>query len=138
MKNNVLIWVVAIIIILAGVFLLTGNGLIKSSSGSSGQENGVSVPSTGIVREFNMTAKDFEFDPETIEVNAGDKVVLNIVSTDVKHGIALPAFGVSQDLNPGEKVRVEFVADKKGTYTFFCNVYCGEGHRGMKGSLIVN
>jgi cytochrome c oxidase subunit 2 len=35
-------------------------------------------------------------------------------------------------------VTVEFVADKAGTFTFSCSVYCGKGHRGMKGELVVS
>lgn len=87
--------------------------------------------------EINMTAKQWEFVPGTVTVNKGDTVILHITSTDVAHGIGMPQFGVSEDLPPGETVTVTFVADKEGTYTFFCNVYCGSGHREMKGTLVV-
>jgi cytochrome c oxidase subunit 2 len=56
---------------------------------------------------------------------------------DVKHGFALNQFGISEDLQPGETVTIEFIADESGTYTFFCNVFCGSGHSGMKGTLVV-
>lgn len=90
------------------------------------------------VKEFNIIAKKWEFEPGTIEVNRGDKVKLNIKSTDVKHGFSLSDFGINKDLNPGETTTVEFTADKLGTFTFFCSVYCGSGHQDMKGTLIVN
>lgn len=89
------------------------------------------------VVEIDMTAKQWEFDPGTITVKQGQKVKLNIKSIDVAHGFALPDFGVSQRLDPGKEVTVEFTADKKGTFTFFCNVVCGAGHRDMKGALVV-
>ena len=51
-------------------------------------------------------------------------------------------------VKPGKKVEVktadgkteivEFVADKRGTFEFYCSVYCGEGHSEMEGTLIVN
>ncbi|VVB98770.1 Nitrous-oxide reductase [uncultured archaeon] len=103
------------------------------------------VPATGspsaspsaTTKEFSITAKQFEFLPSTITVNKGDTVKLNLTSADVAHGIALPDFGVSKEIPAGETVSVEFTADKSGTFTFFCNVPCGEGHREMTGTLIV-
>ena len=91
----------------------------------------------GQVREFEVTAKRWVFDPSIITVNEGDTVILNIKSIDVSHGFSLPSFGVSERLDAGNKIRVEFVADEKGTFNFFCNNYCGSGHSGMKGVLVV-
>ena len=89
------------------------------------------------VKEFDVEAKKWEFVPSTITVNKGDTVKLHITSTDVGHGFALSAFGINKTLNPGQTVDVEFVADKAGSFQFFCNVFCGEGHGGMKGTLVV-
>lgn len=90
-----------------------------------------------VLKSFTMTAKQWEFVPSTITVNEGDIVNLSITSTDVAHGFSLRQFGVSADLQPGKTVQVEFVADKKGTFSFICNVFCGSGHGSMKGSLVV-
>lgn len=92
----------------------------------------------GELKEFNLKAKQWDFEPGTINVNEGDKVVLNIESEDVKHGISIPDFGVSEELVPGELVKIEFVANKKGEFRFFCNIQCGEGHGNMNGKIIVN
>ena len=89
------------------------------------------------VKEFTMEAKQFEFVPSTITVNEGDTVRLLITSTDVEHGIAIPEFGVNQDLPVGEEVVVEFVADQTGEFNMFCSVYCGQGHSSMTAQLIV-
>ena len=89
------------------------------------------------IKEISVIAKQWEFDPDPIRVNKGDNVILNIKSIDVSHGFSLPTFGVSERLNPGKEIRVEFIADKKGTFTFFCNVQCGSGHGSMRGQLIV-
>ena len=93
--------------------------------------------SDSAVREFTMTAKQWEFDPATITVNAGETVRLSITSLDVAHGFALPDFNVRSGIEPGQATIVEFVADTPGTYTFFCSVYCGAGHSSMKGTLVV-
>jgi len=89
------------------------------------------------VKEFSLTAKQWEFIPSQITVNKGDRVRLTITSVDVPHGFALSEYGINQVLNPGQPVTVEFVADKEGTFNTFCSVSCGIGHSGMRGSLIV-
>lgn len=88
-------------------------------------------------KQISMKAKQWEFIPSEIKVQEGDTVKLSIESVDVTHGIRLSEFGVSETLTPGKTTEVEFVADKKGTFTFFCSVQCGSGHGGMKGKLVV-
>ena len=91
----------------------------------------------GDFKEFKITAKQFEFTPSLIEVNKGDKVRLIVTSTDVPHGIAIREYGINKQLNPGEPATIEFTADKAGTFTAYCSVFCGSGHSNMKGQLIV-
>jgi plastocyanin len=90
------------------------------------------------VKEFDVTAKSWEFVPSTITVNKGDTVKLHLTSTDVGHGFVISAYGINKTLNPGQQVDVEFVADQAGSFPFYCNVFCGEGHKDMKGTLVVN
>jgi len=89
------------------------------------------------VVEIDMIAKQWVFNPVIITVKKGDKVKLNIKSIDVTHGFVIPDFGVNQRLTPGTEVTVEFTADKSGEFTFFCNIFCGSGHGGMRGTLKV-
>lgn len=86
---------------------------------------------------FFIEAKQWEFVPATITVNKGSKVQLVFQSKDVTHGVSLPAFGKNASLSPGQRVEMEFIADKTGTFPFTCSVFCGEGHGGMAGTLIV-
>lgn len=105
-----------------------------------GQEDEVEeivVVSDSKLKEFDMSARQWSFEPATIMVKEGDTVRLNIKSEDVTHGFAISEFGVNERLLPGKTTTVEFVADKKGEYIFFCSVPCGSGHGGMKGKLIV-
>lgn len=89
------------------------------------------------VKTFSITAKQFEFSPSSITVNEGDTVRISITTKDATHGFVIPDFGINKVVNPGATVTVEFVADKKGTFSFRCSVYCGDGHGGMTGSLTV-
>lgn len=95
------------------------------------------APASQPTKEFTLTAKQWSFSPGKITVNKGDKVILHIKSIDVTHGFELGAFGVSKTLSPGKTTNVQFTAGKTGTFSFFCNVFCGSGHGGMKGTLIV-
>jgi len=88
-------------------------------------------------QNFVISASKFEFSPSTITVNKGDIVNITVKSSDVDHGIAIPAFGVSKTIDAGGSATVKFVADKEGTFEFFCSVFCGSGHSTMTGKLIV-
>jgi heme/copper-type cytochrome/quinol oxidase subunit 2 len=87
--------------------------------------------------QIHMTAKKYTFDPDVIAVKQGNRVQLIVTATDRDHGIAIPAFGVKQYLKKGVPVTVNFTASKAGTFPFHCSVFCGLGHRHMKGKLIV-
>lgn len=89
-------------------------------------------------REFEVTASRFKFEPDTLEVTEGDRVVVIVRSTDVEHGFAIKKLKVKAEVGKGgEPVRVEFVAKKAGTYEIRCTEYCGMGHSRMKGKLVV-
>lgn len=89
------------------------------------------------IKEFNMRAFKWSFDPAIITVDKGDRVKLHIISEDVTHGFNLQAFGINENLAPGKTTNVEFIANKTGTFTFVCSVFCGAGHSDMAGQLIV-
>ena len=93
--------------------------------------------STKPIREIEITAKQFEFNPNPIRVKLGENIRLKITSIDVAHGFSLPEFGINEVLNPGQITTVEFQATKKGTFGFLCSVVCGAGHTEMRGQLIV-
>lgn len=95
------------------------------------------VELTGETKEFDIIATNWEFTPPLIEVNKGDKVELHMTSSEGTHGIAFLEFGVSETLRVGEDVHAEFIADKSGTFNFFCTVPCGNGHGGMRGLLVI-
>ena len=89
------------------------------------------------VASFTVVARQWAFEPSIIRVRQGQNVSLTIRSVDVSHGFSLSAFNVNEQLEPGQTVYVSFVADTKGSYPFFCSVFCGQGHSVMRGTLIV-
>jgi cytochrome c oxidase subunit 2 len=89
------------------------------------------------VREITVTAKKYEFSPDPIGVKQGEKIRLKITATDTDHGIGVKEYKIDQDLPVGKEQIVEFTADQAGTFAVNCTVFCGFGHGGMKGNLIV-
>lgn len=97
-------------------------------------------PAAQTARIIEISAGEFKFQPELIEVVEGERVVLKARVTDGrKHGLAIKEMGVKAALpKTGEVVSIELVAGKPGTYTIACSVYCGSGHSRMKGRLVVS
>ncbi len=130
-------------ILAIGLFFVVGCGQTTTETATSHTEvnveddHGSEVQSTGEIKEFDIIARNWEFVPDTIEVNLGDKVELHIESVEGTHGFSLSDFGINERLEPHQDVHVDFIADKTGTFTFACSVPCGSGHSRMSGQLIV-
>lgn len=89
-------------------------------------------------RHFEVTASRFKFEPDLLEVAEGDRVVVTIRTLDVEHGFAIKKLKLKAEVPKGsDSVRLEFVADKAGTYEISCSEYCGKGHGRMKAKLVV-
>jgi len=95
----------------------------------------IELPAT--VREFNMLAKNWEFDPPNILVNEGERVIIKIKSTDVAHGFVMPTFGIKEFLSPGKEITIELYVDVPGDFEFFTNVPSGRGDANMRGKIVV-
>lgn len=89
-------------------------------------------------KTFQITAKKYEFLPETIKVNQGDKVVLQVTASDRDHGFGISELNIDEALPEGNTVTIEFVAENKGEVTIKCTKFCGWGHFSMNGKLIVS
>jgi plastocyanin len=91
----------------------------------------------GEAKEFTVVGKNFRFNPAEIRVKKGETVRVLFKSEDMKHDFMIDEFEVATaQLGAGEEEEVEFVADKVGTFEYYCSV--GQ-HRanGMVGKLIV-
>jgi len=88
-------------------------------------------------RTIRLEAKSFEYTPPVIQVAQGDRVTLEIVSTDVVHGIYIDGYELEASADPGQTARLTFVADRAGSFRFRCSVTCGALHPFMIGQLKV-
>jgi heme/copper-type cytochrome/quinol oxidase subunit 2 len=88
-------------------------------------------------RTFQIDAYQFAYSPSELKVNAGDTVTIQLVSTDVVHGIYVDGYDISVEADPGQSATLTFVADKPGSFRFRCNITCGAMHPFMIGKLAV-
>jgi len=95
------------------------------------------VQAQGGPRVIPVVAKRFVYEPNEIRLKRGEAVVLELSSLDVVMGFNAPDFKVRTDIPPGKLMRVELTPDEAGTFTFFCDVFCGSGHEEMNGTFIV-
>ena len=96
--------------------------------------------STGEEVEIHMRViqNTWKWDPDTIRVNPGDKVILHIFNEDTyDHGFAIDVFGVNRRLFPKSTTIIEFTPSIPGKFNFYCSVPCGQGHYDQVGTLIV-
>ncbi len=87
---------------------------------------------------IKITAKKFEYNPNVITIKKGVPVVLEFTSLDRMHGFTVPDLdNIRATIEPGKTTRLRIVVPKAGTYEFHCDIFCGEGHEGMTGKIIV-
>jgi plastocyanin len=96
------------------------------------------APAVTVNKEVQMTAKKYEFSPDTVEVKAGTRIICKITALDRGHGFEIANVKDScVKIQKGETATVEYLAEKAGTVEFRCCVFCGIGHRGMKGKIVI-
>ncbi len=99
------------------------------------------IERNGSIVDVYMTAVRSHFNPEHVVVREGDTVrwhITNIeTAKDATHGFAIPLWNINVSLEPGEYQTIEFVADRPGTYSFYCSEFCSALHLEMMGYLLV-
>lgn len=91
------------------------------------------------VVEIVMSTYQWRYEYCSITVYEGQTVVITMQSLDVPHGFAIdgyPEVG-SMYVSPNAQSVVKFTVDKTGIFTYYCTVFCGEGHPLHKGQLVV-
>jgi len=128
---------ILIILVLLFVIGCTSNVAVNDVADNTVTTEEVDIKEAGEVKEFDIEAFQFGFEPSVIEVNQGDVVKITAKSRDVPHGLKISAFNVNMALDKNPKT-IEFVANRKGEFDYFCSIPCGSGHGKMRGKLVVN
>lgn len=154
MKNkNLIIGGIAILVFVGAFFVLTmanknktannestGNGTTSSvvpKTASDSANATASAMSEGAVKEFTVEGSPFKFVPNVLTVNQGDTVKIVFKNVGGMHDFVIDELGIkTKVLQSGDSETVEFIADKKGTYQFYCSV-ANHKAMGMTGTLAV-
>ena len=93
--------------------------------------------SEAAVKEFTVQGSNFTFDVSQMTVKIGDRVRIVFKSSGGRHDWRLDEFDAATNvLTDGQSETIEFVANKTGSFEYYCSV---GSHRqmGMKGTLTV-
>jgi cytochrome c oxidase subunit 2 len=75
--------------------------------------------------------------PPTIHLPVGSHVTFYVTSKDVIHGFYVEGHAVNLEIVPGQVARGSATFNRAGTFKIVCDQYCGAGHQGMYGTIIV-
>lgn len=92
---------------------------------------------TPTARTFLIDASRFEYTPAFLHVNPGDQVTIELVATDVVHGLSIDGYNLETIADPGRPATISFVASRPGSFRLHCTVTCGNLHPFMTGELLV-
>lgn len=84
------------------------------------------------VRQIEVTAKRFSFEPSTITLKKGQPVVLVLKSLDVTHGLRIRELNIDIKVSKGATGEAQFTPQSTGEFVGQCSVFCGAGHGSMK------
>src|SRR5262245_20973455 len=88
-------------------------------------------------REITVTARNYRFAPNRIEVAQDDLVKLTVQSEDVAYSLTIDEYRVSRRVPAGGSTTLEFRADRAGTFAFYSNLTNDARHAQMRGELVV-
>lgn len=114
--------------------VLTDSPVVITSTPSINDDT---LPKTSSVKEFDVTGTSFKFSVTEMTVKKGDTVKIVFTNGQGTHDWVIDEFNAKTNiLKAGESQTIEFVADKVGTFEYYCSV---GSHRamGMKGNLTV-
>lgn len=91
-------------------------------------------------KTLHVTASQWGYDLESVEIIEGDTVEVILTSADVPHSFSMGdfgEFGINEVALSDRETRFEFVADKAGDFIIACDIFCGRGHSEMLATLSV-
>ncbi len=87
---------------------------------------------------FHISAsREGGYSPAVLSVHPGDRVTIELVATDVVHGLSIDGYNLETSADPGQTARLTFIANRQGSFRFRCTVTCGNLHPFMIGKLEV-
>ena len=88
-------------------------------------------------RIIPVVARKFTFEPGEITLKLNEPVIFRLTTLDVVMGFSVPDFNVRATIVPERTTELAMTPNKTGEFTFLCDVFCGNGHEDMNGTLRV-
>ena len=88
-------------------------------------------------REFSVTARNYLFVPELIEVMQGELVRITLHSEDQAHSFTIDEYRIAKRIPTDGITILDFQADQAGKFTFYCNLTEDSNCQQVRGELIV-
>ncbi len=88
-------------------------------------------------RVIEITAKRYEFTPNTVSLKKGETVKLRLHSEDVTHGFFSRQLKIDETVEPGKTAEVTLTPQTAGTFKTICDHFCGAGHGNMAMTILV-
>lgn len=86
---------------------------------------------------IEIVLNDSKFSPPTIQVREGSRVRLVLLAVDRMYSFAIQGYALHSIVPAGQAVTLDFVADRAGTFYYFCNMDIGDTRSEMVGKLVV-
>lgn len=101
------------------------------------ENKGADLESATTKHVFTLDSFNFGYSETELRVKVGDTVTINLASSGGFHDWVVDEFGAATDkIQAGGSTSVTFVADKAGTFEYYCSIGSHRAH-GMVGKLIV-
>ena len=154
-KNNLLLMggVILAIALLVGIFLRMKshkNAMMQPAGNTEATQSASAAPAqmdqnspaptpsatasatSANVKEFTIEGGSYYFKPNQITVKKGDTVKITFVNQGGIHDLRIDEFNIKMNpIKTGETSVVTFVADKAGSFQFYCSV----GHHRQMGQM---
>jgi cytochrome c oxidase subunit 2 len=95
------------------------------------------LPAQPAEQVIRIVARKFVFLPREFTLKQGVPVLLEFVAPEVVMGFSAPDLKVRTDIIPGQVARLRLVPQQIGKFDFLCDIFCGDGHEGMSGTIHV-
>ncbi|GMQ99208.1 MAG: hypothetical protein BMS9Abin18_0024 [Zetaproteobacteria bacterium] len=87
--------------------------------------------------DIYLLARNYDWGKFILELEKGKSYRLHLASLDMRHAIVVHELELMNRIKPDEFKVIEFTPGKAGRFRLICGEWCGTGHAGMVGTIIV-
>ncbi len=87
--------------------------------------------------DIYLLARNYDWGNFILELEKGKTYRLHLTSLDLRHAIVVRELGLMNRIKSGEIKTIIFAPRRAGRFRIVCGEWCGPGHAGMVGTIIV-